>query len=182
MDELPRYRVENGFTCVDVQLATLENMFDNRDPAPFRARDLDPDLVEYLLAAAEDVSGEKFRVVFWLGEIGRAKDIEPAFRAHMAYERERVARRIRRQRREGQLVLLLAVPLLALAIAGQHVTKDWTGGDVINELLSVLAWVIMWQPVDRLVYQWIPLHRQRSMMRKLCMAPVDVKPADTEKK
>lgn len=33
----PRYRVEDGAHCVDVRLTAVEQLFDNRDPAPFTA-------------------------------------------------------------------------------------------------------------------------------------------------
>ena len=46
----------------------MEQLFDNRDPAPFRDRDLDPDLVEYLLDGARDLARVKpLRVKIWLG-------------------------------------------------------------------------------------------------------------------
>jgi hypothetical protein len=50
-----RYRVEDGRTCIDIKVAHARQLFDGRDPAPFRERDLDDDAVEYLVAAAEEI-------------------------------------------------------------------------------------------------------------------------------
>ena len=62
----PRYRVDAGAHCIDVRLTSIEQLFDNRDPAPFRSRDLDPDLLEYLVAAGEDLLAHgPLRVVLW---------------------------------------------------------------------------------------------------------------------
>src|SRR5262245_53774597 len=44
----PRYRVEEGRPWADVYVERVAQIFDKRDPAPFRTRDLDPDLVDYL--------------------------------------------------------------------------------------------------------------------------------------
>ena len=67
MLEPTRYRIEEGAPIIDVRVRTVEQMFDNRDPAPFRDRDLDPALAEYLLDAGEDLLGAgRIRVVFWL--------------------------------------------------------------------------------------------------------------------
>ena len=53
--------------CIDIKLQTVEQIFDNRDPAPFRERDLDPDLADLLLDAGEDLFGEHtYKVMFWL--------------------------------------------------------------------------------------------------------------------
>lgn len=46
----------------------MEQLFDNRDPAPFRDRDLDPGLVEYLLDGARDLASvTPLGVEIWLG-------------------------------------------------------------------------------------------------------------------
>jgi hypothetical protein len=175
MAEQSRYRVEDGHPCVDVRIDTIEHMFDNRDPAPFRARDLDPDLVEYLLAAAEDVAGEDFRVVFWLGKPGQAADVEPAFRAHVVYELDRVDRNARRQRREGRITLLVGFAALAATVVAGQAVPDVPGADVARELLHVASWVVMWRPIDTLVYHWLPLFRQRRLWKRLRVAPIDVR-------
>jgi hypothetical protein len=175
MTDQPRYRVEDGHPCVDVRIESVEHMFDNRDPAPFRARDLDPDLVEYLLAAAEDVAHAEYHIVFWLGRPGQAPEIEPAFRAHTAYELDRIDRNQRRQRREGQIVLLIGAVAVAATVLLVQVVGDWPGADIVRELLRVASWVVMWRPIDMLVYQWLPLFRQRRLWRRLAAAPIDVR-------
>jgi hypothetical protein len=129
-----------------------------------------------LLAAAEDVSHEKFKVVFWLGKAGQAGDVEPAFRAHTEYELARAHRSARRQRREGQIVLAIGVVALSLTVGGAQAVGNFPGSDAVRELLHVGSWVIMWRPIDTLVYQWLPLWRQRRMWRRLCTAPIEVRP------
>jgi hypothetical protein len=78
-----RYRVEGGIPCIDVSTKSIEHLFDNRDPAPFRDRDFDPSLVEYLIGAAEELAASKnLCVVFWLAEPCLPGEIEAAHRAH----------------------------------------------------------------------------------------------------
>jgi hypothetical protein len=170
MTDERRYRVEGGLHVIDVRLDSIETMFDNRDPAPFRKRDLDPDLVEYLLAAAEDV--DDFRVMFHLGKPEQAHEVEPAFRAHMQYELDRIDRRIRHQRRAGQVVLLIGVAVLVATIGASQVVGEFPGSNAVKELLLLASWVVMWRPLDTLVYGWLPLTRQRKLLRRLCAANV----------
>src|SRR5215471_9987402 len=102
----PRYRVEDGAHCVDIRIGSVEQLFDNRDPAPFRERDLDPDLVEYLFAAGEDLVGrDKLRIVFWLDNPCPPQEISTAVRAHFEYELDRIDRRRKSQRRTGEITL-----------------------------------------------------------------------------
>jgi len=174
-----RYRIENGERCIDVRIAQIEQLFDNRDPAPFRERDLDPDLVEYLLAAGDDlVVYRVFRVVFWLEKPCQPGEIEGAFHAHMEYELDRLDRRRRRARRTGQFALIIALAiitgLLALAqLVGSTVPGELGAG--LKEGLVISCWVIMWRPVEVLIYDGIPWRRERRVIRRLLDAPIDIR-------
>lgn len=106
----PRYRVEGTHTCIDISLHTAQQLFDWRDPAPFRERDLDEDAADYIYAAATDIPRERpLKLVLVLeqplGPSLSASVIETAVRAHFQYEADRVNRQLRQQRRFGRVAL-----------------------------------------------------------------------------
>ena len=175
----PRYRVENGVHCVDIRTGSVEQLFDNRDPAPFRERDLDPDLVEYLMDAAEDLDPlGPFKVVFWFAGSKPPEDVTPAFRAHFEYELERLMRHRRRQRRIGTVALVVGVALLVLLLSAAQLLVRAPGGtlrDAVREGMVILSWVALWRPVDALIYDWLPLRRQRKLMTCMLQAPIEVR-------
>ncbi|CAN5900715.1 hypothetical protein BH11MYX3_BH11MYX3_30450 [soil metagenome] len=173
----PRYRIEDGVHCVDVRLNTIEQLFDNRDPAPFRLRDLDPDLVEYLFAAGEDLSSlGTFKVVVWVAQPCSAEEIETGYRAHFDYEIERLVRRRRRQRRTGQIALLIGVTILVVLLSVAELLDDASRlTRVTREGLVILSWIVMWRPVEALIYDWVPLRRERRVMQRLRAANVEVR-------
>jgi hypothetical protein len=179
VSEHPRYRTENGEPCIDIRIASVERVFDNRDPAPFRERDLDPDLVEYLLAAAEDlISHDRFQIIFWSEAPCQPEEIEQAFRGHFDYELDRLDRQRRRRRRIGQITLLLAVvaiiALMSLAqLVGTLIPSSIGLG--LKEGLVISSWVLMWKPVEVLIYDWIPYRRERKVVRRLLAMPIDVR-------
>jgi hypothetical protein len=179
VDDPSRYRIENGEPCIDVRVSGVEQLFDNRDPAPFRERDLDPDLVEYLLAAGDDLAGQPaFRVVFWLARPCQPGEVEAAVHAHFDYELDRLVRRRRRQRRTGQLALLLGTGIIiALMSLGQLVSTVIAGpvGVALREGLVISSWVVLWRPVEILIYDWIPVRRERRVLRRMLAAPIDVR-------
>lgn len=183
MSETSRYRDEEGEHVVDVRVASIEQLFDNRDPAPFRERDLDPDLADYLFDAGEDLADEpKFRIVFWLDTPCRPGEIDDALHAHFAALIERNKRERRRRRRIGQLTLVLAIILvIGLIAASQFVAKLIPGsiGEGLKEGLQISSWVAMWRPIETLIYDWIPARRERSIAGKLLAASIDVRPAKT---
>ena len=101
-DEAGRYRVEDGHWCIDLRLHTLRQLFDMRDPAPFRERDLDDDAVEYLFACLDELPARApVRVVFFLEEPPDERSLADgalveAVRTHLQYQRTRLSRQLRR--------------------------------------------------------------------------------------
>lgn len=175
-----RYRIENGEPCVDIRLNGLEQFFDGRDPAPFRERDLDPDLALYLRDAGDDLFHEKhFRIIFWLGKPCEPGEIEEAFRAHFEYEHERIVRNGVQRRRTGQIALLLAIILLGgLLSLSQLIDSAMPGalGAAIKEGVEIAGWVVMWRPVEVLIYDWIPARHDRRVIDKLLEATLELRP------
>jgi hypothetical protein len=177
--EPTRYRAENGVPCIDVKVSRIEQLFDNRDPAPFRERDLDPDLAEYLLDAGEDLVGHaRYSVVFWLEHAAAKIEIEQAFRGHFEELLTRLRRRRRRGRRTGQVTLLLGLVLVVILFTlAQLVGRSVPGslGAGLREGLVISSWVVLWRPVEVLVYEWIPARHDRRVVSRLLASTIEVR-------
>ncbi len=51
-----RYKTSEGKKWIEVRVKSSQQLFDVRDPAPFRERDLDDDFTEYIFASAREFS------------------------------------------------------------------------------------------------------------------------------
>ena len=117
-------------------------------------------------------------MVFWLDTPSQPGEIEAAVRAHFEYVIERNRRARRRGRRIGQVTLAMAVILVVGVIAlSQFVVALFPGnvGTGIKEGLTIFSWVVMWRPVEVLIYDWIPARRELTNARRLLAAPIDVR-------
>jgi hypothetical protein len=174
-----RYREEQGEACIDVRTAAIENVFDLRDPAPFRNRDLDPTLRDYLVDSAEDLLSQKgLLIVFWLENPCEMKQLEEPVRAHFSYELERLTRNRLREVRMGFMSLVIAFFLITLfTAASQLVGHQLTStlGTALKEALIISGWVLLWRPIEVLVYDGLPWRRTRKILNKLIHARIDVR-------
>lgn len=179
VNEHPRVRLEDGKPCVDVRIASLDHLFDNRDPAPFRERDLDPALVEYLVGIGHDATArDGFRIVFWLERTCQPGVIESAYRAHFEYALDRLDRRRRRARRAGQIALLFGAALIIVLMSLSQLAVQTVPGSLgaaLREGLVISSWVVLWRPVELLIYDWIPVWDERRILRRLLAAPIEVR-------
>lgn len=180
-EAVPRYRIEGGKTCIDVRLKTAHQLFDTRDPAPFRERDLEEAAVEYIVGAFEDLNAKaEVKIVLWIAE--PSPDLSPetlkeAVRAFFAYEIVRLQRRIRQHLKTGQVALGMGLAMLAAFLTLAELTRllpEGTVRQILREGLVIIGWVAMWRPVDVLLYDWWPLVRHRRLLKRIVATEIVV--------
>lgn len=176
-----RYRTDAGSYCIDVRVRSSQQLFDRRDPAPFRERDLDDEAVAYLMDAAADLpAAAPLRIVIWLGD-----DPDPvpdeliaaAVRAHFGYECERADRDIRTEATRRRIFLAAGSIVLVTCLLLSELTRLLAEGplrDVLREGLVITGWVAMWRPLEALFYDRWPLARRRRLLERIRQAPVQV--------
>lgn len=177
----PRYRIEGGRTCIDVRLKTAHQLFDTRDPAPFRERDLEEDAVEYIVGAFEDLGAKTdLKLVFWVAEPSpelTPETLKEAVRAYFEYEIVRLRRRTRQHLKTGQIALGMGLAILAAFLTLAELTALLPVGtlrQILREGLVIIGWVAMWRPLDVLLYDWWPLVRHRRLLRRIAATEIAV--------
>ena len=182
-----RYRVEDGRSCIDIKVRHSRQLFDGRDPAPFRERDLDEDAVEYLLAAAQEIPlKQPLAVVVTISEEPEPRlapdAIVEAVRGHFIYEREQIERRLREHVRRGQMFLGVGLTVLVVFLTLAELTVSLPSGplrEILREGLVITGWVAMWRPLEILLYDWWPIVDERRHITRILEAPVSIR-YDTE--
>ena len=184
MSTRTRYRVEDGRTCIDIRIRQGRQLFDTRDPAPFRERDLDEDAVEYLLGAAQEIPRkEPLSIVVSIAE---PRDplvpdyvLAEAVQSHFAYAREQIDRRLVEYVHRARLFLGVGLTALVvfLTLAGLTTTSLQPGPwrEILREGLVITGWVAMWRPLEVLLYDWWPLVDERRQVQRILDASVSVR-------
>jgi hypothetical protein len=178
-----RYRVEEGRSCIDLNVRYSRQLFDGRDPAPFLERDLDDDAVGYLLAAAQEIPRQHpLAIVVTISEEPEprlAPDmIVDAVRGHFIHEGEQVERRLREHVRRGQMFLVVGLTVLVVFVTLARLTASLPAGpliEILREGFIITGWVAMWRPLEVLLYDWWPLIDERRQVRRMLDAPVSIR-------
>ena len=104
-------------------------------------------------------------------------EIEQAVRAQFEEALDRTQRRRREQLRTGWIALsIAAVAVVVLTGLGELVAKRVAGtlGSGLREAIVISGWVLMWRPIEVLIYDGIPWRRERRILRALREARIDV--------
>lgn len=180
--ERARYRLDGQYHCVDVRLKTTRHLFDGRDPAPFRDRDLDDDAIEYIEeSVAELPSRAPMKLAFWVAEEPEPKldpeVIRAAVSAHYTHQQERLSRRIVDYFKRAQLFLVLGFTALVLFLSASELAvsvDDPRLQKILREGLVITGWVAMWRPLEVWLYDWWPLLAEHIHLKRMLRAPVEV--------
>ncbi len=175
-----RYRVEDGRSCIDLTLRHSGQLFEGRDPAPFRERDLDDDAVDYLLAAAQDIPRkEPLTIVVTISEEPEPRlapdAIVEAVAGHFRSELQQLDRRLREHVRRGQMFLGVGLAALVVFLTLAELTVSLPAGhsrEILREGLVITGWVAMWRPLEVLLYDWWPMVDERRLITRVLKALV----------
>jgi hypothetical protein len=165
---------------IQVRIHELRQLFNSIDPSPFRERDLDPDCEEFIVSWARELPPDRpLRVEILIEREQPAPDllaaVEPAVRSH--FDREAGLQDLRRRRllREGRLSLAIGLATLVLCIGAATLVPTatlGTPGEILRESLVIAGWVVMWHPLEVLLYGIWPVVRERRLLERLAAAQI----------
>lgn len=166
--------------AIQVRIYELRQLFNSIDPSPFRERDLDPDCEEFIVAWAREMPPDRelsveIRLEREQPPAELAADVPTAVRSHFARAASLEDLRRRRITREGRLSLVIGLVLLVLCLStATLVPVDALGtpGGILRESLVIAGWVVMWRPLEMLLYGIWPVVRERRLLERLAAAEV----------
>ena len=175
-----RYRFHDNVHHIDFRLTKVDQLFDTRDPSPFRERDLDDAFVRSLLSSARELQHHgPFRLCLILGSPSgiSSKEVTDAIHHYFLFEAQYEEQELHDQRARGFFILTLGLIFLGICSAGAFfVARTFPGvaSEILAEGLTILGWVALWEPLSILLYDWWPSSRKIALYRILSRVPVDV--------
>lgn len=182
--ERGRYRRENNEVIIDVAVKNSRQLFNERDPAPFRERDLDENFATYVLSSVQEFplkTPMRLRVVIRdeSDQVVEKNIIHEAIQGHFTYESRLAQAKLRERLRVGRWFFLIGlISLFSCLSISQFLTtlesrsQIWS---IAREGFVIIGWVAMWRPVEVFLYDWWPLREQRLFLEKVAKMNLDVR-------
>ncbi|EQC49840.1 hypothetical protein [Bacteriovorax sp. DB6_IX] len=177
------YSKENGKFVVEVQVESIDQLYDKRDPNPFRIKDLDDDVVEYILSSVGDIGYKKVgKLKIFIKKRHLEVEIraaEAAVKDYFLYRQDITEKKIRAIFTTGFKALLIGLTFLACSIAVSASVGKVPKSDFlalyVKEGLLLLGWVSMWKPINIFLYEWWPLIELKNTFKKLSEIDLEFK-------
>ena len=160
---------------------TVYDYFNHHDPAPLYKRQLGHEFEQYIynsLLTSNRYTAIQYQVVCL--EYSDKRFIEPitqAIRNHFTLKKFLKELEFKKfKRRTFKLLLASLVIVLSLQALVPYIIEDMDQrlAGSIHNIVDVFSWVIMWKPIDRLIFYWNPFKKDIHLLERLANAKVNV--------
>ena len=164
----------------------IQGYFNPHDPAPIYKRQLNHQFELYVMANVAlfkryDVIFYKFKYV---NEIDKqyAEPMMYAIRRHFNELKEHKIKSFEKFKRRNITMLIASTIIVMLfhILLPMVLTSDTGIGSAVRNSLDIFSWVILWRPIDELVFNWNPHLAEINLFNKLATAELII--IENEKK
>ncbi|MCU0526033.1 MAG: hypothetical protein MUF72_14515 [Elainella sp. Prado103] len=162
---------------IEIGLDQYSDIFSEWDPAPFKRREIDPDLATYLEESSQEIPGKhRIELCFILPLQNYNQRIETEARQGLANSFIFKLYLLRKQLKKtnAQMLRLVILGLLLLwfgAIATRRVEEGVISSTLI-EGVFIAGWVFLWEAVSLFFFTNLELYQRYRTYRRLQDAPV----------
>jgi len=170
---------------IELRVDDLAQLFHTLDPFPFRERDLDREVEDYIVGWARELAANQpIRIVIDFpdteAQTKTARELSEAFSRYFSDRAGAVQRDLNELFRVGRRSLAIGVAILIACLMSAHfavgVFFEPPFKRLAEESLLILGWVANWRPLEIFLYDWWPLARRRDLYRRLSTATIEPRP------
>ncbi len=177
-----RYPLEDGKCAIEIKVITLEDLFDEHDPAPYMVRDLDSSIMDYISGCVLEITPEfvgKLRIFTEdFLDLDKQDVFTKSIRDFFALKAHMERIKLQQVFKRGLFSLVIGLIFLNSAIFASFYIQNkspefWTS--FLKEGLHLLGWVSMWKPINLFLYDWWEPLQDMKIYKKLSKVDVEIK-------
>ncbi len=174
-DILDRYdKDENAKIILNIASQKVSDIYNEFDKASsFTKKDLDEELVTYIIESVKEIGSEDFSLKFCFEETIDSKSknkvahsIKTFFNYLQVLEKELMREQIK------NAFIFMAIGIFFVALAITFKTNEGLVNEVISEGMMVAGWVSLWEALATFLIKWLPLTKKLKLFKKIADAPV----------
>jgi hypothetical protein len=178
-DILKRYAsTDTGEVIIDVSASRVQDLYDDFDKtAPYMRKDLEEQLVHYLLDCTREIGSTKFVIRFNLDEqidMDSNLRVKESIKTYFSYLKELEIRNLRGMLRKSFFLLGIGAVILMLSLWIRNITatNENVFFQVIGEGLTVAAWVSLWEALATFLLEWAPTRKEIRLCDRLSQVQI----------
>jgi len=154
----------------------INTYFNKHDPAPIYKRQLSHQFEEYIMASVK--SAKRYSNIFYKLKYTTEIDkqyTEPvlyAIRRHFTEKKEEKILAFKKFKKRTWTVLAVSILIVIICqgLLPHLLTEKLRTSTGLSHSLDVFAWVILWHPLEELIFNWNPHLKEICLLHKLATA------------
>ncbi len=176
---LERYEhTQSGEVIIDISAKKVEDLYSNFDKkSHFMKKDLNQDLVEYMIESAMEIEQEKFTIRFNFETEAQSEDtsrITNSVKGFFTYLQEHEHRKMKEMLRKSIILFTVGALIATTSVfmnQSQLMEKSIAFA-VVAEGLTVAAWVSLWESLATFLIRWMPYKKKISLYEQIANAKI----------
>lgn len=172
----PLFKRINIFLKVNEQ--TIDGYFNVNDPAPIYKRQLSQEFEEYIMNHTPSIKRYS-AVTYKLNCVNETDQqyIEPlvhAIRRHFSLKKSIKEAEFKKFKKRNWILLVfsLVIVMIFQGVMPLIFNVEHRIHSAFSNALDVFSWVILWKPIEKLIFYWNPFLKDISIFDKLISAPI----------
>ena len=147
----------NSFV-VEVALNSYADIFNDFDPSPYRKKDLNPELMDYLNECSSDIPLDyplilQFKIPKNQLDAAEEKRVKDGLKAYYAFSRYEAYTNYKKLIYQSILNVLISTFLLSFSIMINFFYPGNLFLSVVEACITVGGWVFLWQAITMVVFE-----------------------------
>ena len=167
----------SGAFIMNIAIEKYADVFNKLDPAPFRKRDLDQDLLDFLENCSSDIPLKygitlHFRVLNEMRDFEKEEKIRQGLRTYFSFVRNLLQRKLRRSHKKIILDVVASLILLSFSLSLPTILSDSVVFTTLVEILNIGGWVFLWEAISTFSFRNRDIQNQYKHYKRLNKAQI----------
>jgi len=168
---------DTGAFLIEAALDRYEDIFNEWDPAPYKTRDLNPDLRHYLEDSSGDIPLREavellFKAPAHVYDDAKECSVREGLSTYLTCEVGSARKSLRRLHRLSFINLCVAAALLTAVMKVSRIQDGTLLMAVLREGLTIGSWVFTWELISLFFFRRFELRRELKKWKRLAKADV----------
>lgn len=169
----------NGFV-IDIALDSYTDIFNEYDPSPFKKRDLNPELLDYLEDCSTDIP-LKYPIVIQFNlpkekhDLMKETKIKDGFKSYysfLSFSAEKDYKKLIIQNIYNVLIsIFLLLAGFTLEVYFSHI--DFLFTTILSNIIVIGGWVFMWQAISMMAFERRSYKEKYLKYKRFTKAPIE---------
>ena len=171
-------RAVDGSYIIDITAGKISDLYNSFDRhTPYVKKELDQDLVDYIIDSANELGNDDFIIRFDLLEHpdeAMKTRIGTSIESYFIYLKTIEIEKLTRTMRLSFIYLLVGMVIMFLSVYVNQQLEADAGlfNEVIAQGLTVAAWVSLWEALATFLINWTPYRRKIKLYQRIANASV----------